>query len=133
MVAIVYSMNSQSRAQVLHIGNDPMLSKATAALLRGAGYRVRSTNPRKVAEAARESRYVAVVLCATLCNEETEATVTEIRMAQPEIPIVSIHVGLLGDAPHPASSVIVDALHGPNALISAIDSVTQVKAHRHAS
>ncbi len=134
MVALIYPMNSvASRAQVLHIGNDPLLSKATAALLRGAGYRVRSTNPRRVAEAARDSRYTAVVLCATLSNEETDVAVSDIQKFQPGIPIVSIHVGLLGDVPHPSSSVIVDALHGPNALISAVDSVARAKVQRHAS
>lgn len=134
MAAVLYSMNSvSSRTQVLHIGNDPLLSKATAALLRGAGYRVRSTSPRRVAEASRDSRYLAVILCATLSNEETDAAVSEIQKTQPGIPIVSIHVGLLGDAPHPASSVVVDALHGPNALVSAVDSVARVKLQRHAS
>jgi len=133
MVAIVYPMNLASRTQVLHVGNDPLLSKATAALLRGAGYRVRSTTPRRVAEAARDSHYLAVVLCATLSNEETDVAVSEVQKLQPDTPIVSIHVGLLGDLPHPASSVVVDALHGPNALISAVDSVTHVKQRRHAS
>lgn len=127
-------MNSASpRAQVLHIGNDPLLSKTTSALLRGAGYRVRSTNPRRVAEAARDSRYTALILCATLSNEETDAAVSEIHKTQPDIPIVSIHVGLLGDAPHPASSIVVDALHGPQELILALDSVAQAKLRRHAS
>jgi len=121
------------RSQVLYIGNDPLLSKATSALLRGVGYRVRSTNPQRAAEAARDNRYTVVILCATLSNEETEAAVETLQRAQPEIPIVSIHVGLLGDGPHPASTVVVDALRGPQALISAVDSVVQIKARRQAS
>ena len=125
-------MNSAySKVQVLIIGNDPMLSKATTALLRGVGYRVRSTNPLHAAEAARDGRYTAVILCATLSNEETEETVRAIRHSQPYIPIVSIHVGLLGDAPHPASSVVVDALRGRQALITAVNSVTPLRPQRH--
>ena len=102
-----------------------MLSKATTALLRGVGYRVRSTNPLHAAEAARDSRYTAVILCATLSNEETEQAVAALQETHRGIPIVSIHVGLLGDAPHPASSVVVDALRGPQELISAVTSVTK--------
>ena len=112
------------KSQVLFIGNDPLLSKATTTLLRGVGYRVRSTTPRHAAEAARQTRYMAVVLCATLSNEEMDGAVSVIQKMQPDVPIVSIHVGLLGDGPHPASSVVVDALCGPNALIAAVDSVT---------
>jgi DNA-binding NtrC family response regulator len=112
------------RSKVLFIGNDPLLSKATTALLRGVGYRVRSTNPLHAADAARDKRYTAVILCATLSKEETEQAVMALQEMQPGIPIVSIHVGLLGDAPHPASSVVVDASRGPRELISAVDSVS---------
>jgi hypothetical protein len=42
---------------------------------------------------------------------------------------VSIHLGLLGDAPNPSSSIVVDALNGPQALISAVEAVARVQPH----
>lgn len=113
-----------TRAHLLYIGNDPLLNKSSAALLRGAGYKVRATNPVHLMEAVQEHRYAGVVLCATLSGEESALVVETVRHTQPEVPIISVQVGLLGDGPHPLSSVVVDALQGPSAFIGAVRSVT---------
>ena len=113
------------KSQLLYLGNEPMLNKASAELLKRAGYKVRTTNSSHALNAILEGRYLAVVLCATLSRQETEAIVQAISEIQPEAPIVSIHLGHLGDAPHPGSSVVVDALNGPEALISALEAVTR--------
>jgi hypothetical protein len=116
-----------SKAHLLYIGNDPLLSKSSAALLRDAGYKVRATNPSHVQEAAREHRYSGVILCPTLSGLEMNDIVEAVRQCQPEVPIISVQVGLLGDGPHPSSSVVVDALQGPQAFIGAVRSVTFVR------
>jgi CheY-like chemotaxis protein len=116
--------NGNRKSQLLFIGNEPMLSKASAELLKRVGYRVRTTNPLNALNAVREGPYTAVILCATLSCEETEEIVR--ALATHPAPIVSIHLGLLGDGPHPASAVVVDALKGPEALISAVDAVAHL-------
>jgi len=113
------------RPEILYIGNEPMLSKASSSLLRTAGYRVRTTCPAHMAEAVRGGQYSAVILCATLTTQESEAVVGKLEEANLRIPIVSLQVGSLGDAPHPSSTAIVDALRGPKALVGAVQSVTQ--------
>jgi len=70
----------------------------------------------------RNVKFQAVVLCATIAAEQADQVVEVLSEEQPQTPIVSIHVGLLGDTPHPASTYVVDALAGPNALISAMKS-----------
>ena len=110
---------------VLYIGNEPLLSKSSSALLRTAGYRVRATNPRHTNEAVREGHFGVVVLCPTLSNAETNAIIESLERDQPGVPIVSLHVGHLGDVPHPASSCVADVLQGPDALLRAVRSVTQ--------
>jgi DNA-binding NtrC family response regulator len=124
------AMNINTRkSQLLYIGNEPMLNKASAELLKRVGYKVRTTSPRHAVNAIHEAQYVAVVLCATLSSQETEAIVQAVTQLQPEAPIVSIHLGLLGDAPNPSSSIVVDALNGPQALISAVEAVARVQPH----
>jgi DNA-binding NtrC family response regulator len=113
-----------ARSQLLYIGNDPELSKAGSNLLRSAGYKVRSTNPQHVAEALSRARFGAIILCATLSAEDVNLIVRLVKQAQSEVPIVSMQVGLLGDSPHPASSIVVDALQGPQAFVGAVRSVT---------
>lgn len=121
-------MNTSTRKpQLLYIGNEPMLSKASAELLKRVGYKVRTTNPWHAMNAIREGSYVAVVLCATLSCQEAEAIVQAVTEIRPGTPIVSIHLGLLGDAPNPRSAIVVDALNGPQALISAVEAVTRVQ------
>lgn len=112
------------RSHLLYVGNDPLLNKSSAALLRGAGYKVRATNPSRITEAIHEHRYAGVILCATLSGDESAQTVEAVRQTQPEVPIISVQVGLLGDGPHPLSSIVVDALQGPAAFIGAVRSVT---------
>ncbi len=119
-----------NKSHLLYIGNDPLLSKSSAALLRGAGFKVRVTSPSHLLEAAHEHRYAGVILCATLSGEESAQIVETVRHSQPDMPIISVQVGLLGDGPHPLSSVVVDALQGPAAFIGAVKSVTLA---RHAS
>lgn len=114
---------------VLYVGNEPNLSRVSAVLLKGAGYTVKSTVPRNISLAIRECRYSAVILCATLTEQEAATVVSRIREAQINIPIVSMHLGHLGDRPHPDSSIIVDALGGPEALIAAVNSVAPVTTH----
>lgn len=116
-----------ARSQLLYIGNDPLLSKASSALLRTAGFRVKSTNPLHVIEAARDCRYCAAILCATLSAEEMNAAVRAIELSQPDTPIICVQVGLLGDGPHPSSSVVVDAMQGPLAFIGAVKSVALLR------
>lgn len=113
-----------NRAHLLYIGNDPLLSKSSAALLRAAGFKVRATNPSHAMEAVHEHKFAGVILCATLCGEECALVVEAVRQTQPEVPIISVQVGLLGDGPHPLSSIVVDALQGPAAFIGAVKSVT---------
>jgi len=114
---------------VLFVGNEPMLSKASAELLKRAGYKVRTTNPVHAASAVRELTYAAVVLCATLESDEAEEIVRAVSTFRPGTPIVSIHLGLLGDGPNPGSSIVVDALNGPQALIQAVDAVAHPQPH----
>ena len=82
-----------------------------------------------VLNALHEGRYAAVVMCATLTCEEAEAVVCALTTLAPETPIVSIHLGLLGDAPNPRSSMVVDALNGPQELIRAVDAVARTQQH----
>ena len=116
-----------TRSQFLYIGNDPLLTKASTSLLRTAGYRVRSTSPSHVGDACRDHRYCAVILCATVSGEEANSIVEAIRLSQPEVPIISIQVGMLGDGPHPSSAVVVDALQGPQAFLAAVKSVAPLR------
>jgi hypothetical protein len=104
-----------------------MLSKASAELLKRVGYKVRTTNPLHARNAIREGSYAAVVLCATLSCDEAETIVQTVTSLQPDSPIVSVHLGLLGDSPNPGSAIIVDALHGPQALITAVESVARTQ------
>lgn len=113
-----------AKSQLLYIGNDPELSKASSSLLRTAGYKVRSTNPLHVAEALQQVRFGAIILCATLSSGDVNVIVELVSRSQPEAPIVSLQVGLLGEIPHPASAIVVDALQGPNAFLGAVKSVT---------
>jgi DNA-binding NtrC family response regulator len=117
------------KSQLLYVGNEPPLSKASAELLKRVGYKVRTTNPLHVLNALQDGRYAAVVMCATLTCEEAETVVRALTTLAPETPIVSIHLGLLGDAPNPESSIVVDALNGPEALISAVDAVARTQPH----
>jgi hypothetical protein len=64
-------------------------------------------------------------LCATLSTLEAERIVQAISEFQPRTPIISVHLGLLGDAPNPNSAIVVDALNGPQAFITAVNQVTQ--------
>jgi DNA-binding NtrC family response regulator len=121
--------NANRRSQLLYIGNEPLLSKASSELLKRVGYKVRSTNPPHALNALREGSYMAVVLCATLSSDEAEAIVQAVTTLMPGTPIVSIHLGLLGDAPNPASSVVVDALNGPEALITAVEAIARTQPH----
>ena len=105
-----------------------MLSKASAELLKRVGYKVRTTSPAHAPHALREVRFAAVILCATLSSEEAESVVKALNSFHTGVPIVSIHLGLLGDAPNPDSSIVVDALNGPEALVGAVESVTRPQA-----
>lgn len=116
-----------NRSHLLYIGNDPDLSKSTSSLLRAAGYRVRATNPAHAEEAVRDGRYCGVLLCATLSSDETNFVVDAVQQSQPEVPIISVQVGLLGDGPHPASSAVIDAIQGPQAFVGAVKSVALVR------
>lgn len=108
---------------LLYVGSEPNLAKATAALLKGAGYSMKSTHPENVAGALREGQYAGIILCATLRLEEACNVVDALREGQFTLPIISMHLGHLGDEPHPDSSVTIDALDGPAALIAAVNSV----------
>jgi CheY-like chemotaxis protein len=120
-----------SKSQILYIGNEPTLSKASSALLRGAGYQVRTTSPSHAAEVVREGHFSVVVFCATLSLDEMESVVTLLGEGEQVVPIVSVQVGHLGDGPHPASSKVVDAMQGPEALVGAVQSLT--RPHQKAS
>jgi len=113
---------------ILYVGNDAELSKASSALLKKVGFRVRTTNPLNVASVIRDVKVSAVILCATLSREDADEAVDYALSLQPGVPIVSVHLGLLGDGPHPASSVVVDALQGPAALLGALEAVTGMAA-----
>ncbi|HVZ18173.1 MAG TPA: hypothetical protein VG897_13705 [Terriglobales bacterium] len=112
-----------SKTQLLYIGNEPDLSKASSALLKQAGFKVRSTNPLHAADAVREHRYSAVIFCATLSFSEMEKIARLMEIHQPGVPIISVRVGMLGDGPCPTSAMVVDALCGPQALIGAVRTV----------
>jgi hypothetical protein len=120
---------SNGKSPLLYIGNEPMLSKTSAELLKPYGYKVRITNPANALNALREGSYAAVVLCATLSSAEADAIVEAISTLAPGTPIVSVHLGLLGDSPNPSSSIVVDALNGPGALISAVEAVARAQPH----
>jgi hypothetical protein len=113
-----------NKYRLLYIGNEPALSKASSALLKEAGFKVRSTNPLHSADAVRETHYSAVIFCATLTRMEMDAIAQLVELHQPGVPIISLQVGLLGDGPCPTSTAVVDALQGPQALIGAVRSVT---------
>jgi hypothetical protein len=116
---------SSQKSQLLFVGNEPMLSKASAELLKRVGYKVRTTSPVHALHALRDIRYAAVILCATLSSDEAESIVQSLNNFHDGVPIVSIHLGLLGDGPSPNSSIVVDALNGPEALVGAVESVTR--------
>ncbi len=115
-------IKSTVKPQILYVGNEPLLSRASAELLKGVGYRVRTTTPVNAANVFREGTFAAVILCATLSGHEAEelAAIVEEEVLRP--PIISIHLGLLGDAPYSGSSIVVDALNGPEALINAVSA-----------
>src|SRR5262249_29645835 len=119
---------SNQKSQLLFVGNEPMLSKASAELLKRVGYKVRTTSPVHALHALRDIRFAAVILCATLSGDEAEAVIHSLNGFHTGVPVVSIHLGLLGDAPNPSSSIIVDALNGPEALVGAVESVTRSQA-----
>ena len=118
------SFAKSSKSQLLYIGNEPALAKASSSLLKEAGFRVRSTSPLHVADAVRDHRFSAVIFCATLSYSEMESIVELVSVQQPGVPIISVRVGMLGDSPHPTSAAVVDALQGPQALIGAVRSIT---------
>lgn len=119
-----------ARRTVLYVGNDPLLSKSTCGLLRAMGYNARTCMPANIRLMVRNAEFQAVVLCATISSDEADQVVKNVFQERPQTPIISIHVGLLGDTPHPASTYIVDALAGPNALIAAMQSAL---SRHHAS
>jgi len=119
-----------NRSNLLYIGNDPTLSKASSALLRSAGYKVRTTNPSHAAEAIREGRYSAVILCATLSAEEMNLVVHALQAGQADVPIICVQVGMLGEGPHPACSLVIDAMQGPNAFVGGVRSITTTVRQR---
>lgn len=116
-----------ARRTVLYVGNDPLLSKSTCGLLRTNGYGARTCMPGNVRLMLRNTEVHVLVLCATMSSEESDQVVATVFEERPNVPIVSIHVGLLGDRPHPASTYVVDALAGPNALIAAMQSATALR------
>jgi DNA-binding NtrC family response regulator len=109
-------------SQILYVGNEPALSKVIAALLKRVGFKVRMASLGNAMQAIQSERFAVIILCATLASDEAEGIVRMVEQRQPGTPIVSVHLGLLGDAPNPASSVVVDALKGPDALIAAVQS-----------
>lgn len=117
------------RLQVLYIGNEALLSKATAEVLKRSGFKVRATSPFHAHHALRRDNFLALILCATLTADETQEIVHTASEAQPDTPIVSVHLGLLGDAPNSKSTVVVDALNGPDALVRAVESVAGGPRH----
>ena len=114
-----------SRIQLLYVGNEALLSKATAELLKGAGCRVRTANPGHAGHPLKEERFGVIILCATLSSDEAGQVVETASVSQPDTPIVSIHLGLLGDAPNPRSTMVVDALNGPDALVNAVHAAAR--------
>lgn len=113
---------------MLYIGNEPILSKASAELLKRAGYRVRITTPLHAQNAIRDGQFGAVILCATLSSDEADQVVQAVAEMPQKPPVVSIHLGLLGDIPNPESSAFVDALNGPAALIEVVDTIVHPEA-----
>lgn len=113
------------RPQVLYVGNEPLLSKATSELLKRSGYKVRTSNPVHAGTILRDEKFSAVILCATLSGAEADELVDLAFRNQPETSIVSVHLGLLGDAPNPRSTVVVDALKGPDELVNAVHTASQ--------
>lgn len=112
------------KPQLLYIGNEPDLSKATCAVLRRGGYRVRTTNPLHVCTILRECKFGAIILCATLSSEETEMIVDQVQTQQQDVAIVSLHLGSLGDVPNARSTAIIDVLGGPDVLLHSIESLS---------
>jgi len=115
-----------TKSQLLYVGNEPSLSKASCILLKEAGFKVRSTNPSHASDAVRDKHYVAVIFCATLSGMEMDTIAELMESHQPGVPIISMQVGLLGEGAYRTSAAVVDALHGPQALIGAVRSVTLV-------
>lgn len=113
------------RQQVLYVGNEPLLSKATAELLKRSGYKVRTTNPTHATAVLRDDKFSVIILCATLSRHETDEIVESASHTQPGTPVVSVHLGLLGDEPNPRSTVVVDALRGPDELVNAVHTASQ--------
>ncbi len=89
-------------------------------MFRTNGYSARTCIPGNIRIMIRNAEFHAVVLCATISSDEADRVLESVFEERPHTPIISIHVGLLGDTPHPASTYIVDALAGPNALIAAM-------------
>ncbi len=114
------------KSQLLFVGNEPLLSKATGELLRAAGYAVRECLPRSFALPVNNLHLDAVILCATITADEAEDIVLALNAHQLGVPIVSLHVGLLGDTPHRASAMVVDAVAGPTALINALRAIVPI-------
>ena len=124
-----------SRVPLLYVGNEALLSKATAEVLKRVGYKVRTTSPMHADHTLRDDKFGVIILCATLSGGEADRIVETALSSQPETPIISVHLGLLGDSPHPRSTIVVDALNGPDALVNAVDTVarTSRRMTSHAS
>ena len=118
------SATSSKQCQLLYIGNEPELSRASSIVLKEAGFRVRATNPLHAAEAVRDHHFAAVIFCATLSCEEMDRIADVVNIQQPGVPIISVCVGMLGDGPYRTSAAVVDATQGPQALVGAVRSVT---------
>ena len=113
-----------AKPQILYIGNEPDLSKATCAVLKRGGYRVRTTNPRHICTVLSDCKFGAIILCATLSSEETEMIVDHVQTQQQDVAIVSLHLGSLGDEPNARSTAIIDVLEGPDVLLHSIESLS---------
>ncbi|HWR17357.1 MAG TPA: hypothetical protein VN577_21180 [Terriglobales bacterium] len=106
-----------SNSSILYVGCDTELNKAYCALLRHAGYDAHSSSPGHAASAIAHGDIDALILCATVTQEESLGILKTLSARAGGIPVIRLHFGYLGSGPQPSATATIDMLQGPETLL----------------
>jgi DNA-binding NtrC family response regulator len=111
--------------QVLHFGNDPLLTDARIQVLEDAGYQVISADrPALVLRLLRTRRVDVIIVCHSVPPDELEAAVCNVKQLKPRLPVVVIHLGRLVGPQRTMADGFIDGLRGPEHLLSQVAAFT---------
>jgi DNA-binding NtrC family response regulator len=106
---------------ILHYGNDALLTEARARVLEDAGYEVVTAETQQAALRLLKTKPITVVVaCHSIPPDELEATVREIKRANPRLPVIIVHVGGLIRPQRSLADGFIDGLRGPEHLLSQV-------------